>query len=249
VEVAILLHEGVSAVEALGSRAVFGRVPNARVQLVAAAPGRISTHDPSLAMTATTPISAVARADVLVIPGGFAARYLVNDEGVVAWVRTLHAMTQWTAAISTGALVLAAAGLVAGVDVAAAAPLADELAAAGARPVPEPVVEHGRIITATGGRSAVELGLTVASHLGGRSVADRIRTEVGDDDLAEAVPRWHHEAESSAAPPSRWHRLVQRTRHGSVVVIADDTPRRSDAPHVPKGWRGPRPIDGSVVDE
>jgi len=158
VEVAILLHEGVSAVEALGPFAVLRRVPAAQVRFVAGRPGPVSAQDPSLELTAMTPISAVTEAGVLVLPGGLGAPYLAADEAIVQWVRTVHASSECTAATSTGRRLLEAAGIAADDD---------------------------RTLTADGAADAVELALAVASRVGGPAVADRIRTEVTGGDIRQ----------------------------------------------------------------
>jgi putative intracellular protease/amidase len=218
VEVAILLHEGVSAVEALGPFAVLRRVPAAQVRLVAARPGRVSTQDPALDVTAMVPIGAMTEADVLVLPGGLGAPYLGADEAVVDWVRTVHASSAWTAATSTGCRLLEAAGIAADDD---------------------------HTLTADGAADAVELALTVAGRVGGLAVADRIRPEVAGGDVRE----WHRDAEAAAAPPPRWHQLLNRARHGSLVIEHDDSRSRAFPPQIPKGWRGPTPTAGSAADE
>ena len=157
-EVAILLHEGVSAVEALGPFAVLRRVPAAEVRFVAGRPGRVSAHDPTLELTATVAITAVTETGVLVLPGGLGAPYLAADEAVVDWVRTVHASSEWTAATSTGRRLLEAAGIAA---------------------------DDGRTLTADGASDAVALALTVAGRVGGLAVADRIRTEVAGGDVRQ----------------------------------------------------------------
>jgi putative intracellular protease/amidase len=213
VEVAILLHEGVSAVEALGPYAVLRRVPTSRVQLVAAATGRVSTQEPPLELAVTVPVSAVARPDVLVLPGGLGAPYLVNDATIAGWVGTARATAQWTMATSTGARLLDG--------------------------------DDDRTLTAADGSRAVELALTIAGHVAGLAVADRIRAEVAGGDVGE----WHREAVAAATPPSRWQRLLARARHGSLMVEHDDGRARPLPPQLPKGWRGPAPSTGSAVDE
>jgi putative intracellular protease/amidase len=200
----------VSAVEALGTFAVLRRVSGARVRFVAATAGPYATQAPVFELAAT-PISAVDTTDVLVVPGGLGAPYLVDNRSVVDWVRHVAATAECAAAVSTGRLVLDAAG----------------------------------VDTKVEGDDAVELGLTVARRLAGATVVDRIQTEVAGQD----VEQWHREARAATATPSRWQRLVQRTRHGSLVVDYDDTRARPAPPQVPKGWRGPIPLDGSALDE
>jgi transcriptional regulator GlxA family with amidase domain len=52
--------------------------------------------------------------DVLVIPGGDGTRFLVGDEKVRAWVRSVHERAHLTTSVCTGAFILADAGLLEG---------------------------------------------------------------------------------------------------------------------------------------
>ena len=49
--------------------------------------------------------------DLLVVPGGFGTRALVNDAGTLAWIRTVAERSERLTSVCTGALLLAAAGL------------------------------------------------------------------------------------------------------------------------------------------
>ena len=52
--------------------------------------------------------------DVLVVPGGFGTRPLLEDAEVLAWIRRTAARAQRITSVCTGALLLAQAGLLAG---------------------------------------------------------------------------------------------------------------------------------------
>jgi transcriptional regulator GlxA family with amidase domain len=99
--------------------------------------------------------------DVVVYPGGIGTRALVDDESVLAWLRLVHPQTTYTTSVCTGALLLAAAGLLDGLTATThwrAAQLLDELAA---RYVAQRVVEHlpQRIITAARVSSGIDMAL------------------------------------------------------------------------------------------
>lgn len=49
--------------------------------------------------------------DLLVVPGGFGTRALVNDPATLAWIRAVADRTERLTSVCTGALLLAAAGL------------------------------------------------------------------------------------------------------------------------------------------
>jgi transcriptional regulator GlxA family with amidase domain len=52
--------------------------------------------------------------DILVVPGGFGTRPLLNDEETLSWIRDVAAKTQKTTSVCTGSLLLAKAGLLDG---------------------------------------------------------------------------------------------------------------------------------------
>lgn len=52
--------------------------------------------------------------DLLLVPGGFGTRPLVDDEEVVGWIRDTAARAELTTSVCTGALLLARAGLLDG---------------------------------------------------------------------------------------------------------------------------------------
>jgi hypothetical protein len=157
--------------------------------------------------------------------------------------------------------VLAAAGVLRGVRVTTHWLTTDEITEFGAEPVAQRLVQDGKVITAMGGLGAFELGLLVARDVAGEDVAEGIRMSIGVDPeafdprkaarLNLVVRRWYHEAEPTPEVPSRWHRLVDRLRHGSLVVVRDDaTPAAGTSPPRPKGWRRTsESSNGSAVDE
>src|SRR5437762_14313195 len=52
--------------------------------------------------------------DILVVPGGFGTRALLNDEATLAWIRETAARSSQVTSVCTGALLLAKAGLLSG---------------------------------------------------------------------------------------------------------------------------------------
>src|SRR5436190_20720997 len=61
--------------------------------------------EPRCTFTTAPPI------DLLVVPGGFGTRALVNDTGALTWIRDMAERSERLTSVCTGALLLAAAGL------------------------------------------------------------------------------------------------------------------------------------------
>lgn len=150
VQIAVLLFDGITALDAVGPYEVLSRLPGAEVHFVASKPGEMRDSNGFLALVADRSLDEVARPDVLLVPGGPGSRSAMHDEAILDWVRSAHEHTRWTTSVCTGSLILGAAGLLKGVRATThwlCLPMLDEL---GAIPTSERVVEHGRIISAAG---------------------------------------------------------------------------------------------------
>jgi putative intracellular protease/amidase len=186
-QVAILLSPGVTAFEALGPYAVFRRVPGAEVRLVADRAGRIPTHGSKVALIAEAPMSEHPCPDVVVVPGGIGIRRLVEDVWTVAWVREAHQTSRMTTAVSTGSVLLAAAGVLDG-DATTHWLATDLLAEQGAHPVTGRLVRSGKVLTAEGAPASVEMALQVVAELVDPAAAARIAEELDPEDLGPLDP-------------------------------------------------------------
>lgn len=115
--------------------------------------------------------------DVLVIPGGFATRELVQDTDVVEYLRSFPE-TRRLASVCTGALLLGAAGRLRGLRATTHASARLELEAWGARFVEERVVDAGPVVTAGGVSAGLDLGLWLVRWLEGDAVAQSIARQM-----------------------------------------------------------------------
>ena len=93
---------------------------------------------------------------------------------MLEWVRHAHATTRFTTSVCTGSLVLGAAGLLAGLTATTHWSCYAELAAHGAVPTAQRVVEHldRRIITAAGVSSGIDMALRLVELLVDRTAAE-----------------------------------------------------------------------------
>jgi len=206
-DIALLLFDGVTALDAIGPYEVLWRIPGARVRFVAAEPGPCRTDNGLLQLVATTGFADVTAADVLVVPGGFGTRRLVDDEPTLRWIRDLHAKTMWTTSVCTGALLLGAAGLLDGRDAATHWRARELLAKYGARPVDDRVVERGRLITCAGVSAGIDMALTLAARLADEMTARAIQLAIEYD------PQPPYDSGSLAsAGPAVLERLEEMTR-------------------------------------
>ncbi len=180
IEVAVLAYDGMTALDAVGPAQVLAAVPGVRLRWVAATPGARRT-DCGMAVVADHALAAVPFPDVVLVPGGVDVRPVARDEPVLAWLRSAHARTRWTTSVCTGALVLAAAGLLRGVRATTHWLALDALARHGAVPVRERVVEDGKVMTAAGVSAGIDMALRLAERLAGRDAAEAAQLAIEYD--------------------------------------------------------------------
>jgi transcriptional regulator GlxA family with amidase domain len=173
-KVAILIFDGLTALDAIGPYDVFRHVPGWEVTFVGIQTGEIRTEDDGLGLVADVGIADLGQTDVLLVPGGSGTRALSRDGEVLDWVRAIDRTTKWTTSVCTGALVLGAAGLLEGRPATTYWQNLDDLRAFGAEPVTSRWVEDGKYLTAAG----VSAGIDMALHLVAEEVAPEMSQAV-----------------------------------------------------------------------
>src|SRR6478736_9682453 len=116
-----------------------------------------------LGIEADYTLDEVPSPDVILHPGGFGTRALMSDERMLDWLRAAHETSRWTTSVCTGALLLAAAGILDGVEATTHWSSFEDLAALGALPVHERVVIRGKIVTAAGVSAGIDMALRLAA--------------------------------------------------------------------------------------
>jgi putative intracellular protease/amidase len=181
-EIAILLFDRLTALDALGPYEVLSRVPGNRVRLVAKQPGLVRSDNASpLGLMADEPISAVERPDVLVVPGGPGEVQARQDPEVLDWVRAVHEHSRWTTSVCTGSLILGAAGLLQGLRATSHWAALEFLRNFGAEPTGERVVRQGKVITAAGVSSGIDMALELLQLEYGDAMAQAIQLAIEYD--------------------------------------------------------------------
>jgi len=181
-EIAILLFDRLTALDALGPYEVLSRVPGNRIRLVAKEPGLVRTDNASpLGLMADEPISAVERPDVLVVPGGPGEFQARQDPEVLDWVRAVHEHSCWTTSVCTGSLILGAAGVLQGLRATSHWAALEFLRDFGAEPSGERVVRQGKVITAAGVSSGIDMALELLVLEHGEAMAQAIQLAIEYD--------------------------------------------------------------------
>lgn len=174
-EIAIPVYDGFTALDAIGPYQVLGNVPGAQVSFVAERAGPVVSDDGVLTLLAERTLAESPHPEVIVMPGTPNVPELLANAALVGWTREAHAHSQWTTSVCTGALVLGAAGVLSGLEATTHWAAMDALESLGARPTQRRVVREGRVITAAGVSSGIDMALTLAALIAGDEVAQVIQ--------------------------------------------------------------------------
>jgi putative intracellular protease/amidase len=181
INVAIPIFDRVTALDAVGPYEVLSRLPDITVKFIAEKQGPKRTENGMLALTADATFDDLADPEVIVVPGGFGTRALMNDEAIRFWLRGAHATSQWTTSVCTGSLLLAAAGILDGLEATTHWLVLDALRPFGVTPVERRVVEQGKVITAAGVSSGIDMALGLAAKIAGEDLAQAIQLGIEYD--------------------------------------------------------------------
>jgi putative intracellular protease/amidase len=180
-KIAIALFEGVTALDAIGPYEVLQRLPGAQLCFVGHRKGEVRTDNGFLGLSVDYSFDDVPHPDILLVPGGIGTRSLVHDEAILGWIRGAHETSQFTTSVCTGSLLLAAAGLLDGLSATTHFSALPLLAHYGARPSNKRVVEEGKIITAAGVSSGIDMALHLAERIEDATTAKALQLMIEYD--------------------------------------------------------------------
>jgi transcriptional regulator GlxA family with amidase domain len=177
----ILIFDGLTALDAIGPYEVLRSVPGWEVEFVGLRVGEIRTDSGALGLAADCSIDDVGETDLLLVPGGAGNRPLLEDEGLLSWLREVDETTKWTTSVCTGSLVLGAAGLLQGKRATGHWLYLEPLRAYGADPVGGRYVEDGKVLTAAGVSAGIDMALHIVGKEAGPEVAQAVQLAIEYD--------------------------------------------------------------------
>jgi transcriptional regulator GlxA family with amidase domain len=180
-QIAYLLYDRFTALDIVGPHEVLNSVPGNESIFVADRSGPVRNESDTLSLVADASLDEVTSPDILVIPGGFGTRALLDHEPLLGWIRSVHETSTWTTSVCTGALLLAAAGLLDGVPATTHWLARDLLGELGAKPVSERVVQQGKIVTAAGVSAGIDMALQLVQQINGDEVAKAVQLGIEYD--------------------------------------------------------------------
>jgi transcriptional regulator GlxA family with amidase domain len=164
-QLAILIYDGVTALDAIGPYEVL-QAPGLGidVRFVAREKGMKRTDFGRLGLMADYTLEETPRPDILLVPGTAYPQAVMGDPVVLEWITQVHKTTKWTTSVCTGALGLAAAGVLQGLKATTHWLALDVLKQFGAIPTKERVVRQGKVFTAAGVSSGIDMALTLVAE-------------------------------------------------------------------------------------
>jgi putative intracellular protease/amidase len=181
-QIAILLYQGVTALDAVGPWEVLSRMPNTEVRFVGKEVGPVMTEGGTLLLGVTHTVDETPSADLVLVPGGMTTPSQMVDDEVLDWLRKVHETATWTASVCTGALILGAAGILKGLPATTHWYKMGVLKIMGAKPQPdERIVHSGKIVTSAGVSAGIDLALWLAGEIVGQERAEAIQLAIEYD--------------------------------------------------------------------
>jgi transcriptional regulator GlxA family with amidase domain len=180
-QIAILIFDKLTALDAIGPYEVLRNVPGWEVKFVAPEKGQVRTDSGALGLSADYSLEEVSEADIVLIPGGEGNRPLLSDDAVLSWLRQIDADSKWTTSVCTGSLVLGAAGLLDGKRATSHWLYLEHLRQFGAEPTRSRFVEDGKVITAAGVSAGIDMALHLVAREAGPEVAQAVQLGIEYD--------------------------------------------------------------------
>ncbi|MGW0417842.1 DJ-1/PfpI family protein [Streptomyces sp. NPDC003015] len=209
-QIAIVLFDRFTALDAVGPYETLGRLPDSEVVFVAEQTGPVRADSGNLALIADRTLAEVPNPDVLVVPGGPGQTPQMENRALLDWIRAADATSIWTTSVCTGSLLLAAAGLLEGRRATSHWLALDELRKFGTEPTGERVVTDGKYVTAAGVSSGIDMGLTLIGRIAGDFVAQAVQLGIEYD------PQPPYDAGSPQKAPAH---LVEEFRSKSRFIL------------------------------
>jgi putative intracellular protease/amidase len=214
-DIALAVFPKLTALDILGPYQVLTRLPGANVFFVSTTKDEVRDDIGLVSFPVSRTYDEVPAADVVVIPGGTITRRMAKyGDPILAWIESIHPTTTFTTSVCTGSLLLGAAGLLNGLDATSHWAALEALEEYGARPTLQRVVEQGKIITAAGVSSGIDMALLLAARIAGDAVAQGIQLGIEYD------PQPPFDAGSPAKAPAAVVEIVRANIGSRIDAMA-----------------------------
>lgn len=179
--VAILIFDEVEVLDFCGPFEVFavtgGRSPDKPFNVYTVAENLTPiTARNGLSVNPNFSLADCPQADILIIPGGYGTRLLLQNYVVIDWIKEHASGAELIMSVCTGSLLLAKAGLLENLSATTHFNAMNELhkVAPNTQICPDQrIVDNGRILTSAGISAGIDLSFHVVARLLGREAAQK----------------------------------------------------------------------------
>lgn len=172
--IGMVLFPNLTQLDLTGPYEVFGRLPSAKVLLIAETLQLVKS-DAGLLLTPDTTFENAPKVDIIFVPGGRGIFEAMQNENLLNFLKQQAINAKYITSVCTGSLVLAAAGLLNGYKATTHWLSLDLLKLFNVEVLEERLVIDRNRITGGGVTAGIDFGLIVAAQLFSEEVAKEIQ--------------------------------------------------------------------------
>lgn len=177
-QIGFILFPNLTQLDLTGPWEVFSKLPGASCHLLAPTLEPVKSSSAGLTILPTTTYAGCPQLDIVCVPGGPGHLQAMEDAATLGFLTKQAPGCRYVTAVCTGALVLAAAGLLKGYCATTHWMSLQRLAAFGATPVAERVVTDRNRVTGGGVTAGIDFGLVLVQALAGEQTAREIQLQI-----------------------------------------------------------------------
>ena len=170
----MIIFPNLTQLDLTGPYEVFGRVPTAKVLLIAESLAPVKS-DGGLLLTPNETFESAPQVDILFVPGGRGIFEAMQNKKLLSFLQRQGANAKYVTSVCTGSLVLAAAGLLNGYKATTHWLSLDLLRLFNVEVVENRVVIDRNRITGGGVTAGIDFGLSIVAKLFGEAVAKEVQ--------------------------------------------------------------------------
>ncbi|MEC6797148.1 DJ-1/PfpI family protein [Photobacterium sp. S4TG1] len=178
--VTVLLFEQFELLDALGPLHMFGLLPEHYQLQIITTNGQHVTSTQGINMQPTLNFNDTIKAGILVIPGGAGVRFAAHNKDILTWLKQVAPQQHIVCSTSTGAALLANAGLLDNSNATTTQKNLDWVSQFGSNiqwQTSARWVRNGNIFTASGCSASIDMSLAIIGYQHGDSLARRIAAD------------------------------------------------------------------------
>jgi transcriptional regulator GlxA family with amidase domain len=181
-KIVIYIYDGITMLDAIGPYEVLRNIRGSQIYFVAENRGEIKADSGFVNINVKYDIKDIEDADVLLIPGSTISFIReVKKKNVLDWIQKMDKTTLYTTSVCTGSLILAATGLLDGIEATSHWKSINLLKDFGVTPKRERIVGNGKYITAAGVSAGIDMALYLSNEIVGETETKAIQLVIEYD--------------------------------------------------------------------